>query len=254
MLPEKPVERTSTARQTRDDSFEVKGTVDMDWIEDVRDRTTRRPPLDPRTSSPVRRNSRGQPLEVVEPVCFLPSEQRRHQAYYDPLYHHPDFDDHDTGDSWVESLDQSASIRSDDSYDEDDDLSEASTVSSPPQQALATTDESECQLGGVLGMLARVFSSRTQQQTYSGDPSNLMERTMTCPIRQEIMTDPVIDSDGHSYEREAILQWLSRDTRSPITRKPLSRDELIPNRALKAVIHQYIQMGGSGGLQQQYEE
>jgi hypothetical protein len=36
-----------------------------------------------------------------------------------------------------------------------------------------------------------------------------------CPITQEIMRDPVLLGDGHSYERLAILQWLQSSKRSP---------------------------------------
>ena len=28
-----------------------------------------------------------------------------------------------------------------------------------------------------------------------------------CPITQDIMTDPVLTVDGHSYERAAIEEW-----------------------------------------------
>ena len=28
-----------------------------------------------------------------------------------------------------------------------------------------------------------------------------------CPITQEVMTDPVLTSDGHTYERDAIEHW-----------------------------------------------
>ena len=132
-----------------------------------------------------------------------------------------------------------------------------SNVNSPHYWRLAATESpsGECLLGGILGVLSRMFSrsinNLTEQKTYSGDPNDLLERTMMCPISHEIMVDPVVDPDGHSYEREAILEWLSRDSRSPITRKPISRDELRPNRALQAVIHQYIiQMEGVVGLEE----
>ena len=41
---------------------------------------------------------------------------------------------------------------------------------------------------------------------------------------------------GHSYEKEAILQWLAKNETSPITRNRLSRKHLVPNRALKEAI------------------
>jgi len=37
-----------------------------------------------------------------------------------------------------------------------------------------------------------------------------------CPITHELMTDPVIDPDGNSYERSAIENWLKENSTSPI--------------------------------------
>ena len=46
--------------------------------------------------------------------------------------------------------------------------------------------------------------------------------------------DPVVASDGHSYERSAILEVLrKRNALSPLTRERLKPNVLIPNRNLK---------------------
>lgn len=58
-----------------------------------------------------------------------------------------------------------------------------------------------------------------------------------CPITQEVMSDPVMDRDGNSFERSAITAWLaSGNGTSPITRSALRVADLIPNRALKDAI------------------
>lgn len=57
-----------------------------------------------------------------------------------------------------------------------------------------------------------------------------------CPITCQLMVDPVIDSDGNSYERAAIEEWLSRTGMSPITRNAMSVADLVANRALKDAI------------------
>ena len=57
------------------------------------------------------------------------------------------------------------------------------------------------------------------------------------------MTDPVQDNTGHSYERAAIYQWLENHNTSPITRLPLSRSDLVPNRALQALITEQLGNG-----------
>jgi hypothetical protein len=53
-----------------------------------------------------------------------------------------------------------------------------------------------------------------------------------CPITQDVMREPVIDKEGNTYEKSAILEWLKTNNKSPITRNVISASELIPNRAL----------------------
>ncbi len=51
-----------------------------------------------------------------------------------------------------------------------------------------------------------------------------------CPITQEVMTDPVIASDGQTYERKSITEWLSRgNRRSPLTGTNLSSPVIYEN-------------------------
>ena len=47
-----------------------------------------------------------------------------------------------------------------------------------------------------------------------------------------LFTDPVIDPDGHTYEREAIYHWIRANNDSPITRNTLSIDQLYDNTTL----------------------
>lgn len=58
-----------------------------------------------------------------------------------------------------------------------------------------------------------------------------------CPITQQIMDDPVMTSDGHSYQRNAILQWFADgNIRSPLTGLGLPDLELRPNMVLRSMI------------------
>ena len=55
-----------------------------------------------------------------------------------------------------------------------------------------------------------------------------------CPITQELMRDPVIALDGHSYERDAITQWFGQGRiKSPLTNAPLGSRHLTPNHTLR---------------------
>ena len=38
-----------------------------------------------------------------------------------------------------------------------------------------------------------------------------------CPITKEVMLEPVITSDGYSYEGWAIEEWFRENTTSPMT-------------------------------------
>lgn len=58
-----------------------------------------------------------------------------------------------------------------------------------------------------------------------------------CPITHEVMTDPVVAQDGHTYERSAIARWLDQgQLTSPKTGQRLVSKMLIPNHALRAQI------------------
>jgi len=53
------------------------------------------------------------------------------------------------------------------------------------------------------------------------------------------MVDPVICSDGTTYERAAIEAWLAGHSTSPLTNLPLEHTDLVPNLALRELIYEY---------------
>jgi serine/threonine protein kinase len=71
-----------------------------------------------------------------------------------------------------------------------------------------------------------------------------------CPITQDVMKDPVIlIADGHSYERKAILDWLQRGGRSPLTNEVIENKNntatgweahVIDNYSLKSAIESFL--------------
>mmetsp|Transcript_22744 Transcript_22744/g.63253 ORF Transcript_22744/g.63253 Transcript_22744/m.63253 type:complete len:170 (+) Transcript_22744:277-786(+) len=54
------------------------------------------------------------------------------------------------------------------------------------------------------------------------------------------MFDPVLDAEGNTYERGAILEWFTQYGTSPISRQPLSENTLIPHNALRDSIHEVV--------------
>ncbi|CAG9319863.1 unnamed protein product [Blepharisma stoltei] len=63
-----------------------------------------------------------------------------------------------------------------------------------------------------------------------------------CPITQELMQDPVIAADGHTYERKAIKRWLKTgNRRSPLTNESLTNMTFIENYLARSLIHEFIE-------------
>ncbi|GKA40904.1 U-box domain-containing protein kinase family protein [Tanacetum coccineum] len=63
-----------------------------------------------------------------------------------------------------------------------------------------------------------------------------------CPIFQETMQDPVVATDGFTYEAEAIKGWLdSGHNTSPMTNLELANSNLVPNHALRSAIQEWLQ-------------
>jgi len=64
-----------------------------------------------------------------------------------------------------------------------------------------------------------------------------------CPITREVMEDPVILMDGHTYERDAIERWLDSHNTSPKTNVQLTSRSIISNHTLKQQIESSSKVG-----------
>jgi hypothetical protein len=84
-------------------------------------------------------------------------------------------------------------------------------------------------------------SIRLQHLATLGVPGDMINGCddFKCPITLELMEDPVVASDGHSYERSAIEKhYFRRSAQSPMTREILT-SVFIPNLNLKKRIRAY---------------
>jgi hypothetical protein len=63
-----------------------------------------------------------------------------------------------------------------------------------------------------------------------------------CPLTKEFLFDPVMTSDGLSFERKAIEYWLDKYDVSPVNGIALDSKSLLPNFALKQLIREYHDM------------
>ena len=57
----------------------------------------------------------------------------------------------------------------------------------------------------------------------------------------ELMQDPVLAMDGHTYDRSSIEAWLKTGKKtSPKTNQPLPSLTLVPNHAVKSMVQDYL--------------
>lgn len=83
------------------------------------------------------------------------------------------------------------------------------------------------------------LSETSSPEALSSADGQFPLQAFVCPITQEVMLDPVTDRDGITYEKAAIEAWLLTSHTSPVTRKPLTAEQLVPNRALKDAINAF---------------
>lgn len=84
-----------------------------------------------------------------------------------------------------------------------------------------------------------VSSTKTSNKIdYTTDDTT--PESFLCPISQEIMSDPVSTPYGNSFDRKSIEDWLNKKNTCPLSRKPLSQKDLIPNYSLKQSIEWYV--------------
>ncbi|XP_078176716.1 U-box domain-containing protein kinase family protein isoform X1 [Carex rostrata] len=60
-----------------------------------------------------------------------------------------------------------------------------------------------------------------------------------CPILNEIMNDPYVAGDGHTYEYKAIKEWLEKSNMSPVTKQMMQHTSIIPNISLRSAIQEW---------------
>jgi hypothetical protein len=65
---------------------------------------------------------------------------------------------------------------------------------------------------------------------------------LVCPISMELMRDPVLAMDSHTYDRSSIEAWLKTGKKtSPKTNEPLPSTTLLPNHAVKSMVQDYLE-------------
>ena len=69
------------------------------------------------------------------------------------------------------------------------------------------------------------------------DLSSILEG-ITCPITRT-MVEAVSGNDGHTYEKNAIVHALSLKAESPMTRQPMTQNDLKVNTSIQFLCDKY---------------
>jgi len=72
--------------------------------------------------------------------------------------------------------------------------------------------------------------------------STNIPKAFLCPISHDVMQDPVVAGDGHTYDRSSISQWLLRSSKSPMTGEILENNSLLPNFTLRSMIKEHLSL------------
>lgn len=104
-------------------------------------------------------------------------------------------------------------------------LSPASVLDKP--QSVEKTQR----LGEIIGSLAKILTR------WTGGPGDYVG-LLCCPITHEIFCDPVMATDGNTYERKAIQEWFSKNSTSPLTNMELKDKTLTPNHLVKRIVQE----------------
>lgn len=75
------------------------------------------------------------------------------------------------------------------------------------------------------------LDSQHSSETNTPEPHS----SIVCPITYEVFEDPVVASDGHTYEKAAILEWVKNKGTSPLTGAPLEKMTFYPNQSIKSL-------------------
>lgn len=81
-------------------------------------------------------------------------------------------------------------------------------------------------------------TDKVEKEIISAGGTNMLD-CFTCPLTRELFEDPVILSDGFTYERAAIQKWLDMgNRRSPMTNVELTSLTLVPNNVIKQALQE----------------
>ena len=120
------------------------------------------------------------------------------------------------------------------------------------QLKITSSEHRRLLLGAMANILAGVAKRKAvvdaaeaaPKRAKVGEAPTVTPREFICSLTHKMMVDPVLATDGHTYERAAIERWLSESVLSPTTKQPIPSKVVFPNHSLKSLIDEYLQKKG----------
>jgi hypothetical protein len=103
------------------------------------------------------------------------------------------------------------------------------------ERELERHDEKESLRGRVRALeesLRSGFDKLVEKSALPSAERRPLPDSFYCPITLELIRKPVIDPDGRTFERDAIVNWIRVNGTSPVTRNALAVSQLRSNEAL----------------------
>ena len=88
--------------------------------------------------------------------------------------------------------------------------------------------------------IVRLKRLQRQQEDRINSMVEIKMEDLICPITHDLMEDPVLTADGHSYDRESISTWLRNHDKSPVTGLRLPNKVLTPNNSLRNIVREFL--------------
>jgi len=106
-------------------------------------------------------------------------------------------------------------------------------------EAIAMALEEAARKGAAFEAAKEAAKEEAAKEAAAAADANEPPADYLCPITHELMNDPVIAADGHTYERTAIGRWLKTNTTSPKSGDELESKALLPNYMARGMIREW---------------
>ena len=109
-----------------------------------------------------------------------------------------------------------------------------------PRGVLMGWENSEEPMGANIGTDESLPGEEAARVTPAPSPPLPNSLVPKCALTKQDLKEPVLASDGHTYEKQALVGLLesTRDPRSPVTGEILNADVVIPNHAVTKLLTQ----------------